>query len=150
MDTKQIRASFFVIADNKISVNLTISVDGVQKFSGALAHTDDVVPEDRGDLDPNKPVSVAEFDLELPINAIGNEITVKDIAFAVTGGSAVLCNVEANYNYPVGDSVEFTRLFFVPLDTWSHEDTPFWGPTLLIANESMTWPTKITNYFAKT
>ena len=107
MGTKQVQMEFQVVADDKVSANVTVTVNGVQMFSGALAHTADTMPEQV--LDDQVPFSLVEFDFAVdnmpdpvtssdPSNQYGAWATPVDVTIAVTGGDITMQRTEANYN----------------------------------------------------
>jgi hypothetical protein len=103
MGTKQVQMEFQVVADDGVSANVTVTVNGVQKFSGALAQT---VTELPGQVYYDQtPFSLVQFDLDIDNQASpfpgpsvnGQWITLEDITITVTGGDVVLQETEANY-----------------------------------------------------
>ena len=109
MGTKQIKMEFQVTADDGISAQVAVTINGVQKFSGPLAHTVDVMP---GQVSPDTmPYSLVEFDLDVPglpdplvvpypapmMFYYNYWTTPMDVIIAVTGGSITLQETETNY-----------------------------------------------------
>jgi hypothetical protein len=108
MATKQIFAKFKVHATNEASAQVTIKVNGQEKFSGALEHNFDVFDPALVQLDDA--VAVASFDLEVPnfeSTAIikpqiqfqsGVVYDLYNIEISVSGGSVVLHGLLSNFN----------------------------------------------------
>ena len=148
MGTKQIRMEFQVVADDKVSANVTVAVDGVQKFSGPVAHTTDVMPGQV--LDDQEPYSQISFDLDVsdqtpeidlmpPNGRNGQWIELRNVTITVTGGDITLQSTEANYTVATGgavsatitgpkpdpivpgDAVTFYQLFFGNQPVWTPE-----------------------------
>ena len=158
MGTKQIQMEFQVVADDKISANVTITVGGVQKFSGALAHTVNVMPGQVSD--DQTPYSLVTFDLEVanmpPLSSKGNPAvpsnghglwtTNLDVIIAVTGGSVCLQSTEANYTAvtptppdpkpTTGNSSDFVSMWFATQPVW----TPTATGRLVIDDNSNSGP----------
>ena len=106
MGTKQIQMEFQVVADDQVSANVTVVVNGTQVFSGALAKTADVMPGQV--FDDQTPFSLVEFDLDVadmpdpltssdPSDQYGQWTTPVDVTISVTGGDVTLQATEANY-----------------------------------------------------
>jgi hypothetical protein len=142
MSTKQVQMEFQVQANDKISAQVTVTVGGVQKFSGALAHTVDVMPGKV--LDDQTPYSLVEFDLD--VEDTPNPLTQPnfrdwlwttpiEVTIAVTGGDIALQATEANYTaqkvedlpattppsyHPVTGTVDkFQLLWFATQPVWT-------------------------------
>ena len=45
MGTKQIKVGFLIVANDQVSANVTIAFNGVQKWSGPLANTNNSIPD---------------------------------------------------------------------------------------------------------
>ena len=144
MGTKKVQMKFQVVADDGVSANVTIAVNSTQVFSGALAHTADVMP---GQVtDDQTPFSLVEFDLDVtdmpvppgvPNSQQGWWATPENVTISVTGGSITLQATEANYSASLGEVAPPTTPptfqlvpgsadSFVPL--W-FANQPVWTPT---------------------
>lgn len=155
MSTKQIKVECYVVADDQVSVNATIAVDGIQKWSGDLANTHSAVP-DGGGVDTLS-YSVAEFDLEVDDFINGQtvyEYKKKNLTFTVTGGTLVIKFIKENYNGAAGDSSDFVELSITEQPTWDGEarierfyletgSGPKSGPMPLYAGEVLAFPVYI-------
>jgi len=96
MGTKQVRADFLVVADDGVSASATITVGGVQKWTGDLANTNDTMPD--GSTPDNLPYSTAEFDLEIDNFTSGADPTTNlDFTFSVTRGTIIIKSIQSNY-----------------------------------------------------
>jgi hypothetical protein len=145
MGTKQVQMEFQVVANDGVSANVTVTMGGIQKFSGALSHTAEVMPQQV--LDDQQPYSLVEFDLDvnnLPDppgepGQYGQYTTPIDVTITVTGGSINMQATETNYNawrefnpnYPPGD-----RFIIVPGSAGTSESLrigsqPTWNGTAL-------------------
>lgn len=121
MGTKQVQMEFQVVANDGVSANVTIAVNGVQQFSGPLAKTADVMPDQV--YDDAAPFSSVQFDLDVanmpvpPGNAQpwGQWTTPVDVSIAVSGGNVTLQATEANYTITWQEVVPAT-------------DPPTWEP----------------------
>ena len=102
MGTKQVKMDFLIVADDQASATVTIKVDGVEKWSGNLANTNDTIP---GPDTPDAPYSVVEFDLELPAASSPwlKSITTENLTFTVARGSAILKHILTNYSVTAPD-----------------------------------------------
>ena len=108
MAIKQIFAKFKVHATDETSAQVTITVNGQEKFAGALEHNFDVFDPALIKLDDAD--AVASFDLEVP--DFTSPTTVRpqiqflsgilydlyNIEISVTGGSVVLHSLLSNFN----------------------------------------------------
>jgi hypothetical protein len=173
MGTKQVKFEFLIVAANQVSANVTIAFNGVQKWSGPLANTNDSIP---GPDTPDAPYSNAIFDLDIedtPVpwpNPIGTMSTAKDITITVTGGSAIFKTMSANYGiywqektpptdpatFQVmpGISTEFNDILPTAQPTWN--DVPLLdrfnfadganGPMLVEPDELLEFPVQIQWY----
>jgi len=170
MGTKQVKVGFLIVADDQVSANVTIAFNGVQKWSGPLANTNDSIP----DYDtPDVPYSYATFDLDIqdtPVPLISGMTTAKDVTFTVTGGDAIFKTMSSNYGIsrqeitpptdPVtyqlmpGTSTEFNQILPTAQPTWN--DVPLldrfnfaddpWGPMLVEPDELLEFPVQIQWY----
>ena len=97
MGTKQIKIQFLVEADDGVSAGVTITVGGVQKWSGDLAQTNNSIPGP--DWPPDWPYAVAEFDLDIDDYVTNTEqyTTVEDFTFTATRGTVTIIFLSANY-----------------------------------------------------
>jgi hypothetical protein len=170
MGTKQIKVGFLIVANDQVSANVTIAFNGVQKWSGSLANTNDSIP---GYEIPDVPYSYATFDLDIqdtPVPLINGMTTAKDVTFTVTGGDAIFKTMSANYGIyqqeitpptdPVtyqlmpGTSTEFNVILPTAQPTWNDviipgrfdwADDP-WGPFLFQPDELLEFPVQIQWY----
>jgi hypothetical protein len=170
MGTKQIQTNFLIVADDGVSANVTITVDGISKWNGVLTNTNATIP---GADTPDVAFSVAEFDLE--VDNLGNTspyTTSKDITMTVTGGSAIFKSMLANYNgskllvEPVttpptytnvpGNSTTFVQVLPTAQPTWNgvpiltrmdYADGAN-GPMLFESGEVLAFPVEISDYSA--
>ena len=173
MGTKQVKVGFLIVADDQVSANVTIAFNGIQKWSGPLANTNNSIP---GYDTPDVPYSYATFDLDIqdtpvpllfPINEMS---TAKDVTFTVTGGDAIFKTMSSNYGvygqeitpptdpvtYQVmpGTSTEFTEILPTAQPTWN--DVPLldrfnfadglYGPMLVEPDELLEFPVQIEWY----
>lgn len=143
MGTKQVQFQFQVVANDGVAATATISIDGVQKFSGPIAQTVEVMPNKvlwnetpytavTVDVDvPDQPIPPAE-----PPNERNHWVVFKNIVLSVTGGQATLQSTQANYTaalvetQPPTDPATYhtqpgTVSDFVPLQFGT---TPDWTP----------------------
>ena len=147
MGTKQVKMKFQVVADDGISANVTVTVGGIQKFSGALAKTVEVMPGQV--LYDQTPFNEIEFDLDvadLPTPTASSRTVLTDVSISVTGGSITLQETKANYTVTStpsepptkipGNATEFYTLHFGTQPVW----TPPATGRLLIADNSNTGP----------
>jgi len=151
MGTKQVQMEFQVVADNGISANVTVTVGGVQKFSGALAQTTDVLVPADTHYDTT-PFSLVQFDLDVANVAISSTppwnqaewVTPTNITVLVTGGDVILQEIEANYSAIVEA--------LVPPATTPKEGTLVPGnatdfQTTVISNQPLWDDVAITDYY---
>jgi hypothetical protein len=171
MGTKQIKVGFLIVADDQVSANVTIAFNGVQKWSGPLANTNDSIP---GYDTPDVPYSYAIFDLDIqdtPVPLTTGMTTAKDVTFTVTGGDAIFKTMSSNYGIdrqeitpptdPVtyqlipGTSTEFNEILPTAQPTWNDvplldrfnfADGPAWGPMLVEPDELLEFPVQIQWY----
>ena len=96
MGTKQVRVDFLVVADDQVSASATITVGGVQKWTGDLANTNDSIPD--ASTPDNLPYSTAEFDLEVDnFTTWADPTTNEDFTFSVTRGTVIIKHIQSNY-----------------------------------------------------
>ena len=140
MGTKQVLMEFQVVADDGVSANVTVTVGGVQKFSGQLNQTVSQMPLQV--LDDQMPYSSVQFDLDVenlpsPPPQDSKWITTMDVTIAVTGGSITLQATEANYcatmqevspptdpityQFVPGNSTAFPPVAFANQPVWTPE-----------------------------
>jgi len=173
MGTKQIKVGFLIVANDQVSSNVTIAFNGVQKWSGPLANTNDSIP---GYDTPDVPYSYATFDLDIQdtpvpwLSPINEMSTAKDVTFTVTGGDAIFKTMSSNYGIvsletipptdPVtyqiipGSSTIFSQILPTAQPTWN--DVPLlsrfnfaddpWGPFLVKPDELLEFPVQIQWY----
>ena len=173
MGTKQIKVGFLIVANDQVSANVTIAFNGVQKWSGPLANTNNSIPDYET---PDVPYSYATFDLDIqdtPVPLLFPIIemsTAKDVTFTVTGGDAIFKTMSSNYGVygqeitpptdPVtyqmmfGTSTYFNHILPTAQPTWNDviipgrfdwTDDP-WGPFLFQPEELLEFPVLIQWY----
>lgn len=176
MGTKQVQMKFQVAANDGVSAQVTITVDGIQKFSGALGQTANPLPGQV--LSDATPFSLAEFDLDVEdlTKPVTNDdpqswIISKDVIISVTGGSVCLQSTETNYTskdwanvdppdnpqtqYIVpGSASTFGELDFATQPVWTPpavgrlDIASGTGSLLLLDNESVAYQVAMTLYSA--
>ena len=169
MGTKQVQFYFQIVADDGVSANVSINVGGVQKFAGALAHTNSTIPID---VWPDTPQSMAQFDLDIDnfVTGSGQPTTNEDITLRVTGGTAIFKSMWANYsvyatevsppttpptwNTNMGTSTEFVQVLPTAQPTWNgipitgnmdFTNTPY-SPMTLAPGQALAFPVAMPKY----
>jgi hypothetical protein len=114
MATKQIFAKFKVHATDNTAAQVTIKVNGQEKFSGALTHNFNVF--NPAIVKSDDTVAVASFDLEVPnfepttiikpqIQFLSGVVyDLYNVEISVTGGSVVLHSLLSNFNPSTSNS----------------------------------------------
>ena len=170
MGTKQVRFNFQIVADDGVSANVSINVGGVQKFAGALAHTNSTIPID---VWPETSPSVAQFDLAVDnLVTPGSSTISENITLTVTGGTAIFKSIWANYssyvtqvsppttpptwNNNAGNSTEFVQVLPSEQPTWNgvpitgnmdFTDSPY-GPMTFEPGQVLAFPVAMPKYSA--
>lgn len=101
MPLKATQFRFQVAADDGISAQSTITIDGVTHWAGSLAKTQDVVHQTM-ELDYDTvPYSLAEFDIDVP--AVSGSMPthhLKTCTISITGGTVLMVGI-AQTNNPI-------------------------------------------------
>lgn len=151
MGTKQVQMEFQVAANDGVSAQVTVTVNGVQKFSGALAQTVNPLP---GIVTPDQvPFSLVQFDLDVedmpvdpnspsnPPSNLGGWTTPVDVTIAVSGGDICLQETEANYVTAVTSITPPTRTTSAVYSCTPGDAGTFVG--LTFANQPVWTPTAV-------
>ena len=178
MGTKQVQMEFQVAANDGVSAQVTVTVNGSQAFSGGLAQTVNPLPGQVNN--DSQPFSLVQFDLEVEDqtdppqeahDSSGQWVILKDVIITVTGGNIALQETLANYTATLvevtppatwqvspGDAATFATLRYATQPVWTPAavgrlditDNTGTGPgsLLLLNNESVSYQVSMTLYSA--
>ena len=171
MAVKQVQMHFQVVANDGVSADVVVAVDGVQKFLGKLTQTvDDLSGQVTSDMSP---FDTVQFDLDIdPVVPTPPDTTPQSISkqfmISVTGGTVALQRTTANYtghwggndadpnkNAYAGTADKFIEQKITSQPIWTSmasgrfdiTSNPNGGGTiLLLDNESVSYTIEIDSY----